>query len=131
MPTFRRGDVVEINLDLTLGHEQAKQRPCLVVQADSMNDTAWCTIILPITGQTPTVRQSPLAIAVGAGVGGLREDSFVLCNQVRCVDARRVIKILGSMPTSVMTKVAVGLKACLDLPMSSDETSEALKLTSN
>jgi hypothetical protein len=38
--------------------------------------------------------------SVPAGVGGLSQDSVVLCEQIRVIDKRRIIKVLGGRNVS-------------------------------
>jgi len=45
-----RGTVLDIRLDPTLGHEQRKTRPCVVIQNDIGNRYSPTTIVAVITG---------------------------------------------------------------------------------
>jgi len=45
-----RGTVLGINLDPSIGHEQRKLRPCVVIQNDIGNKNAPTTIVAVITG---------------------------------------------------------------------------------
>src|SRR4051812_30760725 len=67
--TPQRGDVVMVNLDPTVGHEQGGQRPALVVSDDSLNRSpAGVVIVAPITG---TDRNIPAHVRVTPPEGGL------------------------------------------------------------
>jgi mRNA interferase MazF len=44
-----RGAVIEVDLEPVVGHEQAKTRPCAVVQNDTSNAFSATTIVAPIT----------------------------------------------------------------------------------
>lgn len=47
-----RGEVWFVNLDLTIGHEEAKTRPCLIISHDIFNHgPAHLHVVLPITSK--------------------------------------------------------------------------------
>ncbi len=109
-----RGAVIEVNLDPSVGREQAKTRPCLVVANDIMNRRADFTIVLAITdaqGKTP----GPTFILIPKGEGGLVKDSMVVVHQIRIVDESRLGKKYGSVKDSTMQKVDEALKIVLSL----------------
>jgi mRNA interferase MazF len=113
--SVRRGEIWSVALDPTVGNEQAKTRPCLVVQRDAANATSPVTIICPIAdarGKKPNL----LNVLVPKGEAGLKKDSLVLCHQIRTVDRRR---LRGNASESVSARtlalVEEGLRAILDL----------------
>lgn len=110
-----RGDVVEVNLDPTVGTEIRKKRPCVVVQNDIGNRVYPLTIVVPVTGAEHKQQLFPVYVAVKKGEGGLSKDSIVLCDQIRTVDQSRISKTLGRMPVSVMERVDRALKISLAL----------------
>ncbi len=96
MVTIRRGDVVLCDLNPVIGTEQAGERPVVVLQIDRANAVSPHTIIAPFT--TKIHRALLLShVSVPAGVGGLIRDSVVLCEQIRVIDKRRIIKVLGHL----------------------------------
>jgi mRNA interferase MazF len=111
---IRRGQVWYVVLDPTVGSEQGKTRPCVVVQRDAANATSPVTIVCPITdvhGATASV----IAVKVAKGEGTLKKESLVLCNQVRTVSRVRLQRMIGSLESSTMQKIGRGLGAILDL----------------
>jgi mRNA interferase MazF len=52
-------------------------------------------------------------VFVPAGVGGLSQDSVVLCEQIRMIDKRRIIKVLGHLDEPYLQQVAKALSAIL------------------
>lgn len=46
---FDQGDIIEVSLDPSLGHEPQKTRPVLVVSANDFNMNASLTVVAPIT----------------------------------------------------------------------------------
>ena len=94
MVTVIRGDVILCDLNPVIGTEQAGVRPALVVQIDRANTISPHTIIAPFTTR---IRRAvlPSHALIPAGVGGLTHDSVVLCEQLRVIDKRRIIRVLG------------------------------------
>ena len=114
MVVVRRGDVVWCDLNPVIGTEQAGIRPVVVLQVDRANAASPRTIIAPFTTK---IRQRllPSHVLVPAGVGGLRQDSVVLCEQIRAIDKARIIGVLGHLDESYMKDLAQALRAILDL----------------
>jgi mRNA interferase MazF len=54
-------------------------------------------------------------VFVPADVGGLTQDSVVLCEQIRVIDKKRIIKILGNLDDSYMEKITRALSIILGL----------------
>lgn len=113
-PSVARGDVWLVDLDPVVGSEQAKTRPCVVMQRDAANRVARTTIVIPVTDAAkhhPSIVQPLLA----AGIGGLSKESIGLCAQVRVVDRMRMVKRLGHLPSDVIDSLGRGLVEILDL----------------
>ena len=114
MVTISRGDVVLCDLNPVMGSEQAGIRPVVVLQIDHTNAVSPHTIIAPFT--TKIRRALLLSHAfVPAGVGGLNKDSVVLCEQIRVIDKRRIIKVVGHLDSSYLEDIARALRAILGL----------------
>jgi len=110
----RRGDAVLCDLSPVVGTEQAGVRPALVVQIDRANTVSPHTIIVPFTTR---IRQAllPSHVLIPAGVGGLSHDSVALCEQIRVIDKRRIIRVLGHVDDAHMEEVARALRSILGL----------------
>lgn len=105
-----RGEIWLVNLDPTIGHEQAKVRPCLIISHDTFNN-GWSglVIIIPITSRE---RNIPSHIEID----GLPKRSFILCEQLRTVDKKRLgDKPLGLVTDNILRKVEFCLRNILDL----------------
>lgn len=114
MVSITRGDVVLCDLNPVVGTEQAGVRPAVILQIDRANAVSPHTIIAPFTTR---IRRAllPSHVFVPTGVGGLTQDSVVLCEQIRVIDKRRIIKVLGHLDDSYMQQVAKALSAILGL----------------
>jgi len=112
--TISRGDIALCDLNPVVGTEQAGVRPVVVLQMDRANVASPHTIIAPFTTK---IRRGLLSshVFVPAGVGGLSQDSVLLCEQIRVIDKQRIIKILGRLDDSTMQQVATALSVILGL----------------
>ncbi len=114
MVTVNRGDVVLCRFDPVIGSEQAGTRPAIVVQMDKANTASPHTIIVPCTTRFRTTLLSS-HVALDAGMGGLQQDSVVLCEQIRVIDRRRIVSIWGSLDEAEMQKIDQALRTILSL----------------
>ena len=114
MVTINRGDVVLCDLNPVIGTEQSGIRPVVILQIDRANAVSPHTIMAPFTTK---IRRAllPSHVFVSAGIGGLSQDSVVLCEQIRVIDKRRIIKVLGHLDNSYMEEIAKALRTILGL----------------
>lgn len=109
----KRGDVVRVNLDPSIGREQAKTRPCLVIQTPVLS-RAQTTIILPIS-EEGLKKPLPFLVPVQKGEGGLTKDSHILVHQIRIVDETRIVERIGTLRPKTMRDVDMALKFTLHI----------------
>lgn len=114
MVTITRRDVVLCDLNPITGTEQAGIRPAVILQIDRANAVSPHTIIAPFTTKIQRALL-PSHVFIPAGIGGLSQDSVVLCEQIRVVDKRRIIKVLGHLDDSYMEEIAKALSTILGL----------------
>ncbi len=109
-----RGEVWRADLSPTRGTEQSGVRPVLVVQTDRANAHSPHTIVVPFTTR---IRQRllPSHILVPAGEGGLIQESVALCEQIRVLDAGRLMAQLGTLSAARMKEIGDALRIILDL----------------
>lgn len=71
-------------------------------------------VVVPFTSKHhPSLNYS--TVRVPAGVGGLREDSYALCHQIRTVSYQRFGKTIGTLPDRDFNKVLTVLADFLEL----------------
>ena len=95
----RRFDVHLVDLDPTRGSEIRKVRPCVVVSPDEMNRHVRTVIIAPMTSVR---RAHPTRIDVTFQ----RKRGQVALDQIRTVDASRLVKRLGRLPEARARQIA-------------------------
>ncbi|HEV3449146.1 MAG TPA: type II toxin-antitoxin system PemK/MazF family toxin [Gemmataceae bacterium] len=84
-------------------HEQAGQRPVLIVSEDAFNagnaGPAGLVTVLPLTSRIVKSKNIPAHIRVDPPEGGLKTASVILCDQLRTVSKDR----LGQAPWGMLT----------------------------
>ncbi|MEA3305591.1 MAG: type II toxin-antitoxin system PemK/MazF family toxin [Candidatus Omnitrophota bacterium] len=102
----RQYDVFLIALDPTAGHEIKKSRPCIVLSPDEMNQHISTVIIAPLTTKShsyPTRIHTKFA----------GKNSWIVLDQIRTVDKKRLIKHLGRIAHSAIHAIKAGIKEML------------------
>jgi mRNA interferase MazF len=112
---LKRGDVIQVNLDPSMGAETKKTRPCLIIQNDIGNKFSPLTIIAVITSQKGFDKKYPTDVWVEQGEGGLISPSIIQCNQIRTIDKNRIIIKFGSLDVSRMVEINKAIKISLGL----------------
>ena len=85
-----RGRVYLVRLDPTLGSEIKKTRPCVVVSPDELNAHLRTAIVAPMTTHGRAYPWRPRCRFQGRA-------GYIALDQVRTVDAERLVKPLGEL----------------------------------
>lgn len=109
------GDVLEIDADSAVGHEQRGRRPVLVVSVDALQSALGLAIVCAITthGGRSTGARNDLEVAIPPG---MTATGVVLPHQMRTIDtnARNATK-LCTVPRTTLQAVRARLKVLLGL----------------
>ena len=109
------GDVLEIDADSAVGHEQRGRRPVLVVSVDALHSTLGLAVVCAITthGGRATGARNDLEVAIPPG---LPATGVVLPHHMRTVDtkARNAEKLCG-VPRATLQAVRARLKVLLGI----------------
>ena len=103
---IKQYDVFLVSLDPTIGHEIKKSRPCVVISPDEMNKHISTVIIAPMTSQS---REYPTRIPVRF----MEKDGWIVLDQLRTVDKRRLIKKLGKMNIKIINNIKTIIREML------------------
>lgn len=108
------GDVVLVSLPShqPKGHEQEGRRPAIVVGIPTGVVRYPIILVAPLTTQIGewVQKNANLYPQLAAGVGGLSQNSVVLLDQIRAVDAERVVSYLGSLTVGQYQPIVEGLQ---------------------
>lgn len=99
----KRGEIWLVSLDPAIGGEIKKTRPALLISNDINNQFSETVTVIPITSNTERI--FPFEVALYPKETGLAKDSKVKVNQIRTVDKRRLIKILGKVSEKKLKEV--------------------------
>ena len=97
-----RGDIVWIDMDPQVGHEQAGRRPAVVVSPGTYNRPSDLALLCPITSQ---VKGYPFEIPIPEGVSVI---GVILADQVKNMDWRaRKARFICRLPDVCLRRVSV------------------------
>lgn len=115
MVNLKRGHVVWVNLDPTIGSEIRKKRPCVIVSNDAANLYFDRITLLPITSKKLEHIES-FQVFLPASLSGLSKDSKILAEQIRTVSKKRVDpKPVTLLFDELLEKIDQALKIHLDI----------------
>ena len=112
-----RGEIWLADLGSARGHEQAGQRPVLIVSDDAFNSgLAGLVMTVPLTSKVAKSKNIPAHIAVDPPEGGLKTPSVILCDQLRTIAKDRLSKApWGSVSAASLAEVDKALRMLLAL----------------
>ncbi len=102
MSKFLKWHIYRANLDPTIGSEQGKSRPVLIISEDVINGLLHCVNVLPITSRKSDRRIYPNEVLLPLGIGGLQNESIVLCHQIRTLDKKRLSTEYGVVEAEII-----------------------------
>jgi len=105
-----------VELDPTVGSEQAGRRPVLVVSREVANVALPVVTALPLTSHRKGRRVYPNEALLPAGTAGLDRESVVMAHQIRAISKRRLGARLGTIEDEELrAAVRAAVRVQLDL----------------
>ena len=104
---IKRGQIYYADMSPVIGSEQGGMRPVLIIQNDIGNKHSPTTIVAPISSKLGKA-QIPTHIECK-----LLRDSIVLCEQIRCIDKRRLRSHICTLDEETMARVDEAIKISL------------------
>ena len=96
----KQGDIIKIDLNPHVGHEQAGYRPALVISNDFFNKKTGFAIACPITN---TKNSFPLHVPLDERT---KTTGVILCEHIKSLDmTARDYKITEKIPKDILSKV--------------------------
>ncbi len=117
---MKRGDVVIVAFPYVTGGA-GKNRPALVIQCDRNNQRLSNTIVAMITGNIRLAASEPTQLLIDPAnpegqSSGLAYPSAVKCENLYTVSQQDILRTLGDLPPSLMSRIDECLKEALGLP---------------
>ena len=109
----RRGDIYYANLNPVIGSEQEGVRPVLVLSNNLGNYYGSTLIIVPITSKRK-LRKLPTHYRLPT-IYGLRKQSYLLFEQIRVIDKRRLIRYIGKLNQRDLQEAELSMKIALGI----------------
>lgn len=100
---YEQYSIVLVNLNPTIGSEIKKTRPCVIISPNEINFNINTLIIAPMTSKS---KNYPTRIKVD-------ENSYIVLDQIRTIDKKRVIKKLGELDIETVLKIKQIIKEML------------------
>ncbi len=91
-------EIIQVNLDPTVGSEIKKSRPCVIISPNEMNMHIKTIVIAPITS-------SSKAYPTRLEINHKKINGWVVLDQIRTIDKIRVTKKHGTLITEDIEKL--------------------------
>lgn len=112
-PVPARGEIWLADLNPVRGREQAGMRPCLVISVDPFNQSpAGLVIVLPVTSKNKGIRSH---VVVMPPEGGVREASYIKCEDVRSISTERLVSRWGGVTPDTLRGIEDRLRILMGL----------------
>ena len=117
MTALKRGMIIDVNLNPTVGSETGKIRPCIIVTNDIYNQRVPVIQVVPITAWSARKARIATNIEINSTQSnGLSKKSVADCLQTRPIDHRhRLVRIRGELTHSKMNEIDQALKIVFEL----------------
>jgi mRNA interferase MazF len=114
MTLAKRGEIWLADLGEPSGHEQAKSRPCMILQTDDLSQLS-TTVVVPLT---TNLKDEGYAgrVVIPSGEADLHYRSVALCHQIRALDRRKLRRRIGELPAERVSEIELGVAFVLALP---------------
>lgn len=118
VPFLRRGQIVLVSLDPSVGSEADKTRPAVVVSNNTANGQAMrspraTVTVVPLTSNT--ARVLPFQVLLPGRATGTGQDSKAQAEQVRTIAVSRIVRPVGWVPAELMGELDEALRLHLSL----------------
>lgn len=106
MARILRGEIRWANLDLARRHEQAGQRPVLILSHDVFNERSGTVIAVALTSQEP---RAGFPLTLECSARGLPKRSWIKISQIRTLATERIGRRLARASDEELARVVEGL----------------------
>ena len=117
MKTLKRGMIIDVDLNPTLGSETGKIRPCVIVTNDVYNERVPVIQVVPVTAWGAKKARISTNVEIHPSKGnGLSKKSVADCLQTRPIDRRhRLVGIRGRLSSEKLKEIDQSLKIVFEL----------------
>ena len=110
----KRGEIWWVNLDPTVGTEIEKTRPALIISSDSLQSLP-LSIVAPITNWKKAFENNIWHIKLEPdNVNDLSKTSAITALQIRSIDHKRFVRLIGKVSPSIIDNVTAAVAAVIE-----------------
>ena len=96
----KQGNIIWLDFNPQIGHEQKGRRPALVISNDTFNNFSGMAIVCPITN---TDKNHPFHVKLNEET---KTTGVILCDQARTLDINaRKYEFIENIPENIMSEV--------------------------
>ena len=106
MARILRGDVYWAELSPTIGHEQAGERPVIILSHDVFNERSGTVIAIAVSSQEP---RATFPLTHEITTAKLPKRSWARISQIRTLSTQRLGKKLGHLAPEEIDRIVEGL----------------------
>ena len=106
MARILRGDVYWAELSPTVGHEQAGERPVIILSHDIFNERSGIVIAIAVSSQEP---RAGFPLTHEITTAKLPKRSWARISQIRTLSTQRLGKKLGHLAPEEIDRIVEGL----------------------
>lgn len=117
MTKLKRGMIIDVNLDPTLGSETGKIRPCVIATNDIYNERVPVIQVVPVTAWSAKKARIKTNVAIQPSkINGLSKKSIADCLQTRPIDhSKRLVRVRGKLSSDKMAEIDQALRIVFGL----------------
>lgn len=110
---YKSGEVVYVDLGDTVGHEQKRKRPAVILSEPKVGGKPLrLIIIIPLTTKK---KEWWTMVEINKGESGLKEVSYAMCHQIRSISVERVEERWGKVSLLTLNKIKTVLATLLEI----------------
>ncbi|MEN6468598.1 MAG: type II toxin-antitoxin system PemK/MazF family toxin [Smithella sp.] len=110
-----QGEIWWAKLPSPLGSEPGKERPVLVIQADSFNRSAINTVVCAVITSNTNLAGSPGNILLEKSESGLDKTSVINISQIITIDKSYFTEMVSMLSKPMIHKINNSLKIIFDM----------------
>ena len=106
---MRKGDLWNVEIPATNGHEQSGIRPAIVLSEGE----AGVAMIVPLTSKLQSLKYRYTVEVIASNQNGLKATSVALVFQLRAIDSKRLKEKIGVLDAKTMEEIEKQAKLLL------------------
>jgi mRNA interferase MazF len=102
---MKKGEIWRVLIPTAPGHAQTGERPAIILQEMVYNNSLPTTLIVPLTSKLAASRFAGTLVLQPDQQNGLTTPSVALVFQMRTIDKRNCLKLMGILDASILDQI--------------------------